>query len=109
MSEQLIGERILIGYTDDLTDKQLSELAEWADYQAKNFSNPRWKRGYALIREGADLILRRRAGAGNDPSDFGENPQYGKQVPKKSSIGAQVTQAAIAASPVKTAFSRDRR
>jgi hypothetical protein len=92
MSEQ----QILIGYTDAMTDKQVSELAEWADYQARVFSNPRWKRGYALIREGADLILRRRAGADNDPSDFGENPQFGKQMQKKPSMHETIESVTIA-------------
>ncbi len=69
---------MLIGYVDEMTDQQLSELSDWADYQAKHIGNPRWKRGYALIREGSDLILRRRAGKLNDPSDFGESPKYGK-------------------------------
>lgn len=51
----------MIGYTDKMTDKQVAELANWADYQAKEVNNPTWKRAYALIREGADLLLRRRA------------------------------------------------
>lgn len=58
---------MLIGYTDKMTDKQVSELADWADYNAKDVPNPTWKRAYALIREGADLLLRRRAAIQNDP------------------------------------------
>ena len=51
---------MLIGHTNEMTDKQLSQLAEWADYHAKDVPNPAWKRAYALIREGADLLLRER-------------------------------------------------
>jgi len=52
---------MLIGYTNEMLDSDLAELADWADYHAKDVPNPRWKRAYALIREGADLLLRRRA------------------------------------------------
>lgn len=52
---------MLIGYTDEMTDQSLAELADWADYHAKDVTNPTWKRAYALIREGSDLLLRRRA------------------------------------------------
>lgn len=58
---------MLIGYTDEITSKQLMELADWADYNVKNVPSQEWKRGYALIREGADLLLRRRAGIENNP------------------------------------------
>ena len=56
---------MLIGYTDEMTDQQVAELADWADYHAKDTAH--WKRAYALIREGADLLLRRRACMGGDP------------------------------------------
>ena len=52
---------MLIGYTNEMKDSDLAELADWADYHAKDVPNPTWKRAYALIREGADLLLRRRA------------------------------------------------
>jgi hypothetical protein len=39
----------------------LSHLAEWADERKNSVCNPSWKKPYALIREGADLLLRRRA------------------------------------------------
>jgi hypothetical protein len=46
---------------NDLTNHDLAHLADWAN-ECKNFTpNPDWKRAYALIREGADLLLRRRA------------------------------------------------
>ena len=61
------SEQMLIGYTNNMTDQQVSELADWADYHAKHIPNPSWKRAYALIREGADLLLRRRAAIQNDP------------------------------------------
>ena len=44
----------------------LLNLQNWADYHAKKVPNPMWKRAYALIREGADLLLRRRALAKED-------------------------------------------
>jgi len=43
------------------TDHDLSHLAEWANEMVVSTPNPSWKRAYALIREGADLLLRRRA------------------------------------------------
>lgn len=46
---------------NDLTDHDLAHLADWATVQKDNTPNPAWKRAYALIREGADLLLRRRA------------------------------------------------
>lgn len=52
---------MLIGYTNEMSDNDLACLADWADYHAKEVPNPTWKRAYALIREGADLLLRRRA------------------------------------------------
>ena len=60
---------MLIGNTNEMTDKQLSQLAEWADYHTKDVPNPAWKRAYALIREGADLLLRRRAGIKDNPEE----------------------------------------
>lgn len=47
---------------NDLTDHDLAVLADWAG--KKKFSvHPDWQRAYALLREGADLLLRRRARA----------------------------------------------
>jgi hypothetical protein len=60
---------MLIGYTNEMTDQHLAELADWADYNAKDVPNPTWKRAYVLIREGSDLLLRRRALTRNE-----ENP-----------------------------------
>ncbi len=44
-----------------LTDHDLAVLADWAHKEQKETPNPDWKRPFALIREGADLLLRRRA------------------------------------------------
>ena len=46
---------------EGLTDTDLAVLADWAVQQNKAVANGDWKRPYALIREGADLLLRRRA------------------------------------------------
>jgi hypothetical protein len=54
----------MIGYIegpDALSNHDLSHLADWADREAKAVTNPAWKRAYALLREGSDLLLRRRA------------------------------------------------
>lgn len=48
-------------FPNEMTNQQLAELADWADHHAKEVSHLTWKRAYALIREGADLLLRRRA------------------------------------------------
>ena len=45
----------------DLTNHDVAVLNDWASEFAKDTPNPSWKRAYALIREGADLLLRRRA------------------------------------------------
>jgi hypothetical protein len=46
---------------EDLTNHDVAVLSDWASTQVRNVPNPDWKRAYALIREGADLLLRRRA------------------------------------------------
>lgn len=56
---------MLNGHTNEMTNQQLAELADWADHHAKEVSHLTWKRAYALIREGADLLLRRRSLAYN--------------------------------------------
>jgi hypothetical protein len=68
---------MLIGYTNEMSDHELAELADWADYHAKDVPNPTWKRAYALIREGADLLLRRRALSRQE-----ETPEGEKRAPK---------------------------
>jgi len=45
----------------DLTDHDLAHLADWASYMKEQVPNPDWKKAYSLMREGADLLLRRRA------------------------------------------------
>ena len=52
---------ILESNPEGLTDSDLAVLADWAVQQNKAVPNGDWKRPYALIREGADLLLRRRA------------------------------------------------
>ena len=51
----------MLNKNNEMSDHELAELADWADQWAKDVPNPTWKRAYALIREGADLLLRRRA------------------------------------------------
>lgn len=46
---------------NDLTDQDLAALADWAGEQKRLTPDAHWKRAYALIREGADTVLRRRA------------------------------------------------
>lgn len=45
----------------NLTIHELAQLADWADYKKNTTPNPEWKKAFALIREGADLLLRRMA------------------------------------------------
>ena len=45
----------------DFTDHDLATLSDWASEKARDVPNPDWKRAYALLREGSDLLLRRRA------------------------------------------------
>jgi hypothetical protein len=44
-----------------LSDHDLATLADWAGAMNRSALDPSWKRAYALIREGCDLLLRRRA------------------------------------------------
>lgn len=46
---------------NDLTNGDLAVLADWAGDRKTDTPNQDWKRAFALIREGADLLLRRRA------------------------------------------------
>lgn len=52
---------LLVANENDLTNQDLAALADWAGKKKYEVPNPDWKRAYALIREGADLLLRRRA------------------------------------------------
>ena len=47
--------------SDALTDDDVAALADWAGNKARTLPSSDWKRAYSLIREGADLLLRRRA------------------------------------------------
>ena len=51
-----------------LTDHDLAVLADWSSTNQRNTPNQDWKRAYALLREGADLLLRRRARSSVDLS-----------------------------------------
>jgi hypothetical protein len=51
---------VLHSNNNDLTNHDLAHLADWANECKNSVPNPDWKRAYALIREGADLLLRRR-------------------------------------------------
>ena len=44
-----------------ISDHDVAVLADWAGEQKQITPNPDWKRAFSLIREGADLLLRRRA------------------------------------------------
>lgn len=52
---------------NDLSDHDLAHLADWANDNKNIVLNPAWKKGYALIREGADLLIRRRAMSSDIP------------------------------------------
>lgn len=58
---EMINENQKNGESDGLTNHDLGVLADWASEWKNCVANPDWKRAYALIREGADLLLRRRA------------------------------------------------
>lgn len=48
---------------DCISNSDLAVLADWAGKQKFKVTNPDWRRPFALFREGADLLLRRRARA----------------------------------------------
>ncbi|HVN79676.1 MAG TPA: hypothetical protein VMW38_11815 [Terriglobia bacterium] len=52
---------------NDFSDHDLAVLADWANVQKQETPNQDWKRAFALIREGADLLLRRRARSSTVP------------------------------------------
>ena len=56
LSEYLVGRGDMA-----LTNHDLASLADWANTGTRNTPNTDWKRAYSLLREGADLLLRRRA------------------------------------------------
>lgn len=45
----------------DLSNEDLAVLAQWASERKKKHVEKDWKSPYALIREGCDTLLRRRA------------------------------------------------
>ena len=52
---------LLAANDNDLSNADLAVLADWAGRKKYSVPNPDWKKAYALLREGADLLLRRRA------------------------------------------------
>lgn len=50
-----------INLNDNVTNADLAALADWAHNQKYLSTHPGLKKGFAMIREGADLLLRRRA------------------------------------------------
>jgi len=52
-----------------MTDHDLAVLADWAGRLVHSTPNKNWKRAYALIREGSDLLLRRRARSSDTERD----------------------------------------
>lgn len=52
---------LLVEQGDDFTDHDLATLADWAAKKVHDGMTPQWRRAYSLLREGADLLLRRRA------------------------------------------------
>lgn len=58
----------------DLTNRDLATLADWANKKKYLAAHSSWKQAYALLREGADLLQRRRArGIDVQLIDKGEN------------------------------------
>jgi hypothetical protein len=52
-----------------ISDHDLALLADWANMQKFKTDDQKWRRAFALIREGADLLLRRRAALTSDQSN----------------------------------------
>lgn len=53
--------QVLQDNNNDLSDHDLAHLSDWASGWHKLTPNKDWKRAFSLIREGSDLLLRRRA------------------------------------------------
>ena len=60
---------LLLSQHDDFTDHDLATLADWAAKKVHDGMNSEWRRPYSLLREGADLLLRRRAKSAVQASD----------------------------------------
>lgn len=56
-----------------ISDHDLAVLADWAGRQKQMIASPDWKRAYSHIREGADLLLRRRARAKEEDANLIKN------------------------------------
>jgi hypothetical protein len=66
---------------DCINDHDLAVLADWASKQKLQTPNSDWKRAFGLIREGADLLLRRRARSKDFP-DPATTPKEGVPICK---------------------------
>jgi hypothetical protein len=83
---------LLSAHNNDFSNHDLAVLADWAHAGQKDTPNPDWKRAYALIREGADLLLRRRARSSETPdvpalTDVGGLQRVEWGVPPKTKRG----------------------
>jgi hypothetical protein len=58
---------VLEGNGGDLTNHDVAVISDWAHTQQRSVANQDWKRAFALIREGCDLLLRRRARSAVSP------------------------------------------
>jgi hypothetical protein len=58
---------------NDFSNQDLAALADWANAKKYSASDPDWKRAYGLIREGSDLLLRRRVRLNGDNSTGSEH------------------------------------
>jgi hypothetical protein len=66
---------MLIENGNDLTNHDVAVLSDWAAEMHRDTPNTDWKRAYALIREGADLLLRRRARSTADEVPHDRQPE----------------------------------
>lgn len=77
---------------NDLSDHDLAHLADWANDNKNAVANPHWKKAYALIREGADLLIRRRAMSRSDiPAKFPVQSQTPDYADLREALGDHAT------------------
>lgn len=50
-------------------EKDLVQIADWAEEQERVTVNVEWKRAFGAIRQGADWLLRRMAAARGDSKE----------------------------------------
>jgi len=53
---------------DRPTDHDLSVLADWAEGMSVAGTNPDWVKAYDMLKNGADLLLRRQARSSGTPA-----------------------------------------